>query len=124
PFEIPGDGIDNDGNGYVDDVHGINAISESGDPIDHLANSHGTQVAGVIGATPFNEGTVGVAWRVGIVAVKAVSDADTIKTSDAVRAFQYVNYLKNVEGQNIVATNNSYLLDQKAMSQSNALRDA
>jgi hypothetical protein len=127
PFEVPGDGIDNDGNGYVDDIHGINAITGSGDPTVAASADlgfHGTAAAGVIAASPFNEGTAGIAWRVGVVAVKVVSDQNTLKTSDAVRGFQYVNYLKNVEGQNIVATNNSYGLDQIAVSQSRALRDA
>ncbi|HLP07349.1 MAG TPA: S8 family serine peptidase, partial [Opitutaceae bacterium] len=47
PDEIPGDGIDNDGNGYIDDVHGINAITGSGDPMDD--NNHGTHCSGTIG---------------------------------------------------------------------------
>jgi subtilisin family serine protease len=123
PFEIPGDGIDNDGNGYVDDIHGIDTISDSGDPMDDLSlGGHGTGVAGIIGATPFNEGTVGVAWRVGIVAVKLVSAKDSLTTSDAVQAFQYVNYLKNVEGQNIVATNSSWI--DSALKNSRSVRDA
>src|SRR5262249_39220137 len=86
--------------------------------------SHGTAAAGVIAASPFNEGAAGIAWRVGGVAGKVVSDQNTLKTSDAGRGFQDVNYLKNVEGQNIVATNNSNILDQNAVSQSRALRDA
>src|SRR5262249_16921575 len=104
-------GIDNDGNGYVDDIHGIDTITDSGDPINHPSGvlyEHGTMVAGVIGATPFNETTAGVAWRVGIVAVKLITANNTLTTADAVQAFQYVNYLKNVQGQNIVATNNSW----------------
>ena len=103
PFETPGDGIDNDDNGYVDDIHGIDALTGSGDPMDNgVHDGHGTAVAGVIGATPFNEGTVGVNWRVGIVAVKVVSLRADFRLSDLVRAFQYVNYLKNVEHQNIM----------------------
>ena len=58
----------------------------------------------------------------GIVAVKLVSAKDSLTTSDAVQAFQYVNYLKNVEGQNIVATNNSWSWSQLKNSQ--AVRDA
>ncbi|MDQ6977652.1 MAG: S8 family serine peptidase, partial [Ghiorsea sp.] len=48
PGEIAGNFIDDDGNGYIDDVHGINAIVGSGDPMDD--NSHGTHVSGTIGA--------------------------------------------------------------------------
>jgi subtilisin family serine protease len=125
PNEIPGDGIDNDGDGYADDVHGIDAINRTGNPMDDGAlGDHGTSVAGIIGATPFNGGTVGVDWRVGIIPIKVVSDADTVKTSDLVAAFEYVNYLKAVEHQNIVATNNSYVIDPKSAGQSRALRDA
>ena len=44
PGEIPGDGIDNDGNGYIDDVHGYDFANNDGDPMDD--NGHGTHVAG------------------------------------------------------------------------------
>ena len=128
PAETPGDGLDNDGNGYADDVHGYDFVNKDGDPMADDANGpkpgHGTGVTGIIGATPFNEGTVGVAWRVGIIPIKVISAADTLKTSDAVKAFQYVNYLKAVQGRNIVATNNSYILDASATGPSRALRDA
>ena len=125
PFEVAGDGLDNDGNGYIDDIHGIDTISDSGDPMDCQLTfpcGHGTEVSGVIGATPFNEGTVGVAWRVGIVAVKLIKANDTATAADAVKAFHYVNYLKNVQGQNIVATNNSWL--DKGLANSQSLKDA
>ena len=124
PFETPGDGIDNDNNGYIDDIHGIDATNGSGDPFWDPAGvkgDHATNVASVIGATPFNESTAGIAWRVGIIPVQVVSDRDTLTTSDMVRAYQYVNYLKNVQGQNIVATNNSYT---SGSHYSQAVRDA
>jgi subtilisin family serine protease len=126
PFETPGDGIDNDGNGYVDDVHGISAVDNSGDPMadpNGIKADHGTAVSGVIGARPFNEGSVGVAWRVGVVAVRLVDSNDTLKTSDAVEAFQYINYLKNVAGQNIVASNCSWSWPWN-LPNSRAVRDA
>ena len=53
PREIPGNNIDVDGNGYVDDVYGIYAINSTGSPIDDYG--HGTTVAGIIGATGNNE---------------------------------------------------------------------
>ena len=56
PGEIAGDGIDNDGNGYVDDVHGYDFANDDGDPMDD--HDHGTHVAGTIGAVADN-GT----WR-------------------------------------------------------------
>ncbi|MBI5773039.1 MAG: S8 family serine peptidase [Verrucomicrobia bacterium] len=70
PGEIPGDGIDNDGDGFVDNLFGINAITGSGDPNDD--NGHGTHVAGTIGAAANNgQPHVGVAWNVRLMAVKA-----------------------------------------------------
>jgi len=69
PGEIANNGIDDDNNGYVDDVHGINAINDSGDPMD--VDDHGTHVAGTIGAEA-NDGnpTVGVAWKVQLMGCK------------------------------------------------------
>ena len=55
-------GVDDDGNGYIDDIHGINAITGSGDPMDD--HYHGTHVAGTIGAV----GNAAAAWK-GITAV-------------------------------------------------------
>ena len=55
--EVPGNGLDDDGNGYVDDVYGIDAYNGDSDPMDD--NNHGTHVAGTIGAVGNNG--VGVA---------------------------------------------------------------
>ena len=64
--EIAGDGIDNDGNGYIDDIYGINAITDSGDPMDD--QGHGTHVSGTIGASGNDAiGVVGVNHEVSIV---------------------------------------------------------
>src|SRR5207253_2485219 len=52
PGEIPGNGIDDDGNGYVDDVHGWNWVSNTADPMDD--NGHGTHTAGTIAASGNN----------------------------------------------------------------------
>ena len=85
PGEIAGNGIDDDGNGYIDDVHGINAITGSGDPNDDYF--HGTHVAGTIGASGNNStGVVGVAWGVKIMALKFLDDqgyGDVIMLSPA-----------------------------------------
>jgi len=65
PGEIAATGLMTMANGYVDDVHGINAITGSGDPNDD--NGHGTHVSGTIGAVGNNgTGVVGVAWGVKI----------------------------------------------------------
>jgi len=69
PGEIPGNGLDDDNDGYVDNVFGINAVSGTGDPFDDFG--HGTHVAGTIGAAPNNGfGHVGVAWNSRLMAVK------------------------------------------------------
>ena len=63
PGEIPGNGIDDDGNGYVDDVYGYNFVSDSGDIVDY---DHGTHVAGTIAAVNNNGvGVCGVAGGTG-----------------------------------------------------------
>ncbi len=69
PGEIPGNNIDDDNNGYVDDVHGYDFFNFDGDPFDD--NSHGTHVAGTIGAEGNNGiGVAGVNWDVSLMALK------------------------------------------------------
>src|SRR5262245_11779007 len=119
PGEVPGDHMDNDGNGYVDDVHGINAITGSGDPMDD--HGHGTHVTGTIGAVGGNgKGVAGVNWTVRIAACKFLNAQATGTTADAIECFKYFNRLKKVAGQNIVVTSNSW----GGASFSQALMDA
>ena len=62
PGEIPGNGIDDDHNGYIDDVHGWNFVTNTSDPLDD--NGHGSHVSGTIGAIGNNGiGVAGVNWR-------------------------------------------------------------
>ena len=70
--EIPGNGLDDDNNGYVDDINGWNFITKTGDPSPTKAGeSHGTQVAGVIGAKGNNKiGISGVAWDTQIMGIQ------------------------------------------------------
>jgi uncharacterized repeat protein (TIGR02543 family) len=88
PGEIPGNGADDDGNGYIDDVFGINAITGSGDPFDD--NSHGTHVSGTIGAAA-NDGNphVGVAWKVQLMACKFLDANGMGFTGDAITCIDY-----------------------------------
>jgi subtilisin family serine protease len=88
PGEVAGDGIDNDNNGVVDDVHGYNAINDSGNPDDD--HFHGTHVAGTIGAVGNNGiGSAGVAWRARLMAVKFLSSNGRGFISDGVKAIDY-----------------------------------
>lgn len=88
PGEIPGDGIDNDGNGVIDDVHGYNAINGSGDPMDD--HGHGTHCAGTIGAAGNNGvGVVGVNWQAQIMPIKFLNQNGGGTLADAVKAINY-----------------------------------
>jgi len=88
PGEIPGNGIDDDGDGYVDDIHGINTVNNTGDPNDD--HGHGTHVSGTIGAVGNNNvGVVGVAWRVQIMACKFLDPSGNGFISDAIKCMDY-----------------------------------
>lgn len=87
PGEVPGDEIDNDENGYVDDVYGMNALSNGGDPLDD--EGHGTHVAGTIAAAANSGGpVVGVAWDVRIMGLKVLGPFGGT-SSDVMQGFQY-----------------------------------
>lgn len=106
PREIAGNGIDDDGNGYIDDVHGINAITGSGDPMDD--QGHGTHVAGTIGAAGNNNtGVVGVNHVTSIVGCKFLDAQGSGSTSNAIKCIDYMVSLKNA-GVNIRVLNNSW----------------
>ena len=87
PNEIPGNGIDDDNNGFVDDVYGINAINMTGDPMDSL--DHGTHVSGTIGAAA-NDGNphVGVNWQVQLMGCKFIGPLGGT-TVDAITCIGY-----------------------------------
>jgi subtilisin family serine protease len=88
PKEIPGNGVDDDGDGIVDDVVGFNAIDHTGDPDDDCG--HGTHVAGIIGAVANNgKGVAGVCWKVRIMALKFMDSTGYGDTSDAISCIDY-----------------------------------
>ncbi|HEX5746435.1 MAG TPA: S8 family serine peptidase [Archangium sp.] len=109
PGEIPGNGLDDDGNGYVDDVHGINAITGTGDPMDD--GNHGTHVAGILGAVGNNgQGIAGVNWNAKIIACKFLDKAGNGTEANALKCMDYLLRLKQRAKNpvNIIATNNSW----------------
>ena len=86
--EIPGNGIDDDRNGYIDDVYGMNGINNSGNPWDD--QYHGTHVAGTIGAVGNNgTGLAGVAWNAKLMALKFLSSSGSGSSSDAIKCIDY-----------------------------------
>ena len=86
--EKPGNGIDDDGNGYIDDIHGYDFYNEDSDPYDD--NDHGTHCAGTIGAVGNNgQGVVGVSWNVSLMGLKFLGASGSGNTFDAIRAINY-----------------------------------
>ncbi len=86
--ETPGNGIDDDGNGYVDDYYGYNFAYSTGDPMDD--DGHGTHCAGTIGARGNDgKGVVGVNWVVGLVPVKALDSTGSGYLSDIAAGIHY-----------------------------------
>jgi subtilisin family serine protease len=81
-------GVDDDGNGYVDDIHGYDFVNNDGDPSDD--HGHGSHCAGTIGASGNNgKDIVGVAWKVKIMPLKFLSARGSGSLSDAIRAIDY-----------------------------------
>ncbi len=106
PGEIPGNGIDDDANGVIDDVHGFNAITNGGDPMDD--NDHGTHCSGTIGAVGGNGvGVAGVNWEVSIMAIKFLSGGGSGTTADAIEGINYAVGMKN-SGTNLRVLSNSW----------------
>jgi subtilisin family serine protease len=92
PGEVPGNGVDDDGNGYVDDVHGWDFVEDDNAPYPNDANGHGTHVAGTIAAVG-NDGTgvAGVAWGARIMALRYLDAYGFGPTSDAILAIEYAS---------------------------------
>jgi subtilisin family serine protease len=88
PGEIASNGVDDDRNGFVDDVHGADMVDGDGDPADGLG--HGTAVAGVIGGRGDNTtGISGVAWHVRLMPVKVLPDQGYGTTATLVAGLRY-----------------------------------
>ncbi|HEU4344218.1 MAG TPA: S8 family serine peptidase [Candidatus Binatia bacterium] len=104
--DCDGDQTDSDGNGYIDDCHGIDTANDDSDPMDD--NGHGTHVAGTIGAVGNNNiGVVGVNWNVKLMSCKFFDANGSGTTEGAIACLEYVKKMKD-RGVNIVATSNSW----------------
>lgn len=110
--EIPDNGIDDDGNGYIDDVVGWNAFGNNGKITD---NYHGTHVAGIVGARGNNNvGITGVNWDTKMMLISGSSGQFSV----VAKAYGYVIKMKKlwieskgVQGANVVVTNSSFGVD-------------
>ena len=112
PSEIPGNGVDDDANGYVDDVFGIDVIDANeapGGPENPMDDhGHGTHVAGTIAGVGNNgTGVAGVTWNSKILACKFLDSAGEGSDAGAIGCFDYILGLKR-RGVNIRVSNNSW----------------
>lgn len=114
PGEIAGNGIDDDQNGFVDDVNGWDFAGGDGNgagdnnPQDPVTQGHGTAVAGVIGAVGNNGlGVAGVNWNINILTLKIFPDNGLSPQFAQLGAYDYCILMKG-RGVNIVASNNSF----------------
>jgi subtilisin family serine protease len=108
PGEIPGNGIDDDGNGYVDDVYGWDFDGSDNSVFDGTTDDHGTHVAGTIGGVGGNgKGVAGVVWNVKLLNAKFLGRRGGT-TANAIKSVDYFTDLKTRHKLNLVATNNSW----------------
>jgi hypothetical protein len=128
PGEIPGNGIDDDGNGLVDDLHGIDTRGGS-NPWDFgftengMRFYHGTSCAGILGAVGGNGlGGAGANWRLQVMAIRLIGTNNFLEMADAIAAFEYVTLMKR-RGINIRVTSNSWGTDPIGLF-SQAMNDA
>ncbi len=106
PGEIATNGLDDDGNGYVDDVYGYDFADNTSNPTD--SGYHGTHVAGTIAAIGNNHlGVIGVNYQAHIMALRVSSDGETISSAAEISALGYATLMKN-RGVNLVAINASF----------------
>lgn len=105
--EIPGNGIDDDHNGFIDDVHGYDFVG-TGDSNPMDDHYHGTHVSGTIGAVGNNGvGVVGVNWNVSIMALKFLDSSGSGTDADAIEAINYATMMRG-KGVNIRVLSNSW----------------
>jgi subtilisin family serine protease len=108
PGEIAGNAVDDDANGYVDDVYGWDFDGNNNTVYDGSQDDHGTHVAGTIGGVGGNgKGVAGVCWQVKLMDAKFLGKRGGT-TANAIKAVDYFTDLKTRHDMNFVATNNSW----------------
>ncbi len=114
--EIAGNGKDDDGNGYIDDVYGWDFVGNDKDPMDD--NGHGTHVAGIIAAENNKQGGIGVAYNSRVMVLKAGNSSGYFNNSDIAEAVQYAY----MNGASVI--NMSFGGSQISIAVEEALQDA
>ncbi len=115
PNEIANNGVDDDGNGFIDDVYGWNFANNNSDPRTRTTSNHGSHVAGIIGGNRGDgQGIYGMAQNVKMMALKFIGENGSGSTSAAIRGIDYAISKK------VFAINNSW----GSSGGSRALQDA
>jgi hypothetical protein len=124
PGEIPDNDIDDDGNGYIDDVRGWNFVKDTNDPMDD--NGHGTHCAGTIGAMGNNgKGVVGVNWNVKLMPLKFLNAGGSGSTDNAVDAVLYAASFEDSSNNKLIRiTSNSWGGGRRSKTLENAIKDS
>jgi len=121
PGEVPGDNLDNDHNGLIDDYHGWDFLTNSPDPrpkfnppFTKLGINHGTIVAGVIGAVGNNQqGISGLSWKIKIMPLRALDSEGKGESTNFIRAINYAIQKKaDIINLSVVGPSNDPLLEQ------------
>jgi subtilisin family serine protease len=108
PGEVAGNGVDDDGNGYVDDVYGWDFANGDNTVFDGSGDDHGTHVSGTIGGVGGNaKGVAGVCWSIKLMNAKFLGNRGGT-TANAVKAVDYFTDLKTRHGITLVTTSNSW----------------
>lgn len=108
--------------GIIDDRHGYNAVTNSGDPMDD--NGHGTHCAGIVGAEGGNDlGIAGVNWEIQIMPLKFMNANGSGTTKDAIEAINYVIDRKRA-GVNVRVINASWGSPMRSRALEDAIRKA
>ena len=106
PSEIPNNGIDDHGNGYIDDVHGVDTVNHDSDPMDD--QGHGTHTSGTVVAAGNNGvGVAGVNWNAKLLSCKFLDSTGYGTDAGAIECFDYIVALRN-RGVNIRVSSNSW----------------